>query len=122
MHELAGQSIDLAFRLLNEPTSGVPTDRPTPEGFGLYQNIPNPFGATTTIRFSLPAAAHARLEVFDVTGRVVATLVDESRPAGMNTVTWSGLDDAGRSVPPGIYFYRVVSGGNEMTNKMLYLK
>jgi hypothetical protein len=122
MHELAGHSINLAFRLLNEPSSGVPTDRPTPEGFGLYQNIPNPFGATTTIRFSLPAAAHARLEVFDVTGRVVATLVDESRPAGINTVTWSGLDDAGRAVPAGVYFYRVVSGGNEMTNKMLYLK
>jgi hypothetical protein len=121
-HPLGGESIDLAFRLMNEPTSGVPTDRPTPEGFGLYQNIPNPFGATTTIRYSLSVANHTRLEVFDVTGRVVATLVDEVRPAGMNSITWSGRDDAGRSMPAGIYFYRVVSGTNEMTNKMLYLK
>ena len=116
------QSLDLAFRLMNEPTSDVPTDGPIPEGFGLYQNVPNPFGATTTIRYSLPTAAHTRLVVFDVTGRVVTTLVDEARPAGINSVTWSGRDNAGRPVPAGIYFYRVVSGTNEMTNKMLYLK
>jgi hypothetical protein len=121
-HELYGQSIDLAFRLTNDPMSGVPDRDAEPEGFGLYQNVPNPFSASTTIRYSLTAESHVKLVVYDVEGRIVGTLVDETQSGGMKTATWSGLDDSGRQMPAGIYFYRLMSGSRMATQKMLYLK
>jgi hypothetical protein len=121
-HELAGHSIDLAFRLVTDPESGVPTHEIRMEGFGLHKNVPNPFSSSTQIRYELPASGHVALEIFDVTGRLVNTLVDEVQPEGLHAVPWSGRDHAGRKVPAGIYFQRLTSGEQTATQKMLYLK
>jgi hypothetical protein len=121
-HELAGESIDLAFRLYNDFTSGMPGEEAQPERFGLHQNIPNPFSGSTIIRYSLPAESHVRLVVYDVAGRAVRTLVDEVQTGGMRTATWSGTDDAGRQMAAGIYFYSLTSGQQQATKKMLYLR
>jgi hypothetical protein len=121
-HEYADSSIDLAFKLVTDPLSGAPTDREVPGALGLFQNVPNPFAGSTTIRYVLPSEGRANLEVFDVTGRLVAVLVDEPQSAGLKSVTWNGTDSRGRELPAGIYFYRLSTGSDARTMKMLLLK
>ena len=74
-----------------------------PQGFALLQNYPNPFNPSTIIPYQLPALTHVRLEVFNVLGQHVATLVDGEQPAGWHTVTWHGTDASGRAVAAGLY-------------------
>ena len=122
-HQWAGVSIDLAFRLFNDPESAAPADpRGREQSLRLYQNAPNPFGSATTVRYDLPVREHVRLEVYDVTGRLVSTLVDRVEEAGSHDVAWSGLDHAGRRVPAGIYFCTLSAGSDRVTRKLLYLK
>ncbi|MGB2884262.1 MAG: FlgD immunoglobulin-like domain containing protein, partial [Dehalococcoidia bacterium] len=122
-HPYAPQSIDLAFRLMNEPSSGIPEKEVLPEGFGLFQNVPNPFTSATSIRYNLPAGGgHVRLEIYDVTGRLVSTLVDDVREGGAHSVEWSGRNDAGRDLPAGIYFQRLSLDNQEISQKMLLMK
>lgn len=121
-HEWAGQSFDLAFKLVSDPNSGVPSEREVPDGLGLFQNVPNPFAGSTTIRFALPKAGHVKLEVFDVEGRLVSALIDGQRTAGIQSAVWEGRDAEGNSMPSGVYFYRLSHGSEEKTMKMLLLK
>jgi hypothetical protein len=88
----------------------------------LKGNFPNPFNPKTTIRFALPDEKAVKLEVFDVNGRKVATLLDENLGAGEHHVVWDGSDSAGRSLPSGLYFYRLDTGLERRTSKMLMLK
>ena len=89
----------------------------------LYQNRPNPFNPSTTISFSLPAECAVRLEVYDVSGRLVARLIDgERRSAGLNNVEWNGRDASGRTAVSGIYVYRLVAGKETISRKMVLLR
>ncbi len=103
---------------------GTPAEEPPlPASHALFQNHPNPFNPTTTIAFALPEAARVDLSVFDVTGRRVATLLDDDpREAGAHGVIWRGSDDAGRALAGGVYFYRLQAGDYLATKKMLLLK
>ncbi len=121
-HEMAGESIDLAFRLINDPASGVPSRPETPADIGLFQNMPNPFAGSTTIKYALPAAGHVKLEVFDVTGRLVSVLVDGPQAAGFQAVVWEGRDARGNEMPSGVYFYRLSLEDETRTMKMLLLR
>jgi subtilisin family serine protease len=85
----------------------------------LHQNIPNPFRATTAIRFALPANGRVSLQVFDVAGRLVSTLADGELPAGEHVVDWSGRNQYGEAMPIGMYFYRLIAPDFTETNKML---
>ncbi|MCK4631771.1 MAG: T9SS type A sorting domain-containing protein, partial [candidate division Zixibacteria bacterium] len=93
-----------------------------PDDYALYQNFPNPFNPTTTIRYALPADGHVRLEIINLLGQVVTMLVDEKRSAGVHTVDWDGRDGGNQSVASGIYFYRLVSGQYTANRKMVLLK
>jgi len=93
-----------------------------PERFCLYQNHPNPFNPATTIRFDLPAPAHARLDIFNILGQRVATLIDRDMPAGSHAVRWDGRDGNGRAVASGVYFYRLNAGTDVDKRKMILLK
>jgi flagellar hook assembly protein FlgD len=73
----------------------------------LGQNVPNPLASPTTIQFSIARATPVSIRVFDAAGRVVQELVNGSHDAGRYTVTWDGRDRRGRSLPPGIYLYRM---------------
>lgn len=97
-------------------------DRKIPVAFGLFQNAPNPFNPSTVIRFDLTQTAPVTMKVFDVTGALVATLVDTSLPAGHHRVVWMGKDDQGRTVPSGVYLYRIATGDHIETREMLLLK
>jgi hypothetical protein len=93
-----------------------------PVSFQLYHNYPNPFNPVTTIRYDLPDASQVKLEVYNVLGQRVATLVDESQEAGQHQVDWNSVDSDGRPVASGIYFYRLTADEYIETKKMMLLK
>ncbi len=93
-----------------------------PRQYALSQNYPNPFNANTQITFALPKAGNTRLDIFNVLGQKVSTLVNEYMSAGSKIVNWDGRDDRGVDVPSGIYFYRLSSLDFLQTKKMLLVK
>jgi len=101
--------------------SGV-EDGGLPTVLALNGNYPNPFNPMTKISFDLPRSTKVALEVFDLRGRKVQTLVSENLGAGRHAVIWNGTDSGGRQVSSGTYFYRLQADGSTMTNKMLLLK
>jgi hypothetical protein len=88
----------------------------------LKGNYPNPFNPKTTIRFAIPSAKDVKLEIFDVNGRRVAMLLDGNMDAGEHHVVWDGRDNAGKVLPSGLYFYKLNTGTEQRTSKMLMLK
>ena len=94
----------------------------TPKVFSLGQNFPNPFNPTTMIAYNLPTAADVKLEVYNVLGAKIATLVDLKQTAGSYKVNWNAMDDFGRPVSAGIYFYRIEAGNYSKTMKLLLVK
>jgi hypothetical protein len=94
-----------------------------PEAYALGNNYPNPFNPATTIKYALPEAGFVKLEVYNVVGQVVRTLVSEQQNAGRYAVQWNASDDSGYSLSSGIYFYRLQAGSSFLkVNKMLLLK
>jgi flagellar hook assembly protein FlgD len=94
-----------------------------PEAFALANNYPNPFNPATTIKYALPEASQVRLEVFNVVGQVVRTMVDAHQNAGRYVVQWDASNDNGVNLSSGIYFYRLqVEGSYLEVKKMLLLK
>jgi hypothetical protein len=94
-----------------------------PIEFALHPNAPNPFNPTTVIRYDIPHnGVVVRLHVYDIAGRLVRTLVNETQSAGRKSVTWDGRDDGGRSAASGVYFYRLTTPAFAKTQKMVLLK
>ncbi len=97
-----------------------------PRAFGMAQNYPNPFNPSTTIQYRIPAsvgeAVHVTLDVFDMRGRKVRTLVDADKAAGDYSIRWDGRGDRGEELASGIYLYRIKAGDFEETRRMLMLK
>jgi hypothetical protein len=121
-----GTNVDMgAYEYQGLPVMGVKYNPgPTlPKAFALYQNSPNPFNPTTVIRYDVPdEGTQISLRIYDVTGRLIRTLVDGSVPPGQQSVTWDGVDGHGNQVSTGIYFYRLQVGGTTLTKKMVLLK
>ncbi|MCY3738714.1 MAG: T9SS type A sorting domain-containing protein [Gemmatimonadaceae bacterium] len=92
-----------------------------PARFQLGSNYPNPFNPSTLIPYQLPAPMAVRLEVFNVLGQRVATLVDGEQPAGAHTAEWDATDAAGQAVGAGVYICRLSGGGAEITRPMLLI-
>lgn len=93
-----------------------------PVSYRIYQNYPNPFNPSTTIAFDLANAGHVRVEIFNVLGQQVRSIVNNQMPAGSYRVDWDGRNGSGGSVATGIYFARLVAGDYNGTTKMLLLK
>ena len=94
-----------------------------PTIFSLNQNYPNPFNPATTIRFGLPADAPVRLEVYNILGQYITTLIDGVyHTAGFYESIWDSRDASGRLVPSGIYIYRITAGNFIETKKMTLMK
>jgi flagellar hook assembly protein FlgD len=88
----------------------------------LEQNVPNPFNPSTQIVYTVRAAGlRVDLDVFDVRGRLVRTLVDGRPSSGRVVVVWDGRDDDGREAPSGVYFYRLTAGRTTVTRRMTLL-
>jgi hypothetical protein len=88
-------------------TGGAGTSRPLRTR--LSSVFPSPMASATTIRFEIARPGITRLQVFDVAGRCVRTLLHEPRLAGLHELSWKGDDEGGRSLPPGIYLVRLVA-------------
>ncbi len=93
-----------------------------PQQYELAQNYPNPFNPTTTIGFTTSDVGFVELKVYDIAGRLVKTLVSESREAGNYTVSWDATDDFGKTVTSGIYFYRIQTADFRQVKKMILMK
>jgi len=93
-----------------------------PLKFQLFQNYPNPFNPATTIRYQLPRSTKVILNIYNILGQRVKTLVDEVQTAGAKSVHWEGKNNAGQNVSSGIYIYRLQAGGKTFSRKMLLLK
>jgi formylglycine-generating enzyme required for sulfatase activity len=100
-------------------TVSVAHDQPMP--FTLQQNFPNPFNPTTTIPYSLSSSGHVRVDVFNITGQRIATLVNTHMAEGSHTTSWNGRDESGKAVGAGIYLYRLSSGEMSEARKMLLI-
>ena len=90
--------------------------------FRLEQNRPNPFNPVTTLAFELPASGSVELSVYNAAGKRVATLLDGHAEAGRRSVRWRGVDDAGRPVASGVYFFRLELDGETVSRKGVLLK
>ena len=88
----------------------------------LHQNAPNPFNPITTISFELDRNGPASIEIFDIAGRRVKTLLNQDLGAGNHHVMWNGRDDAGRTVASGVYVYRLKTANMELSRRMVLLK
>jgi hypothetical protein len=88
----------------------------------LYQNRPNPFNPSTSIDFYLPREARVTLSIYDVSGKLIRTLVDQPTRFGHHSAVWNGMDASGNQVSSGVYFYRLQTGKRVITKKMVVVK
>ncbi|HET9251865.1 MAG TPA: T9SS type A sorting domain-containing protein [Candidatus Eisenbacteria bacterium] len=101
-----------------EPVNGVPRH----ERAALSKIFPNPFNPSTTIEFSVPSSGPALVQIHDVQGKAVATVVRESLAAGVYRVRWDGRSDEGRELSSGVYFARLESPGGRDSKRLLMIK
>jgi len=107
--------------ILANPGTGI-DDGQVATKFDLLQNSPNPFNPKTSIAFTLPSERDVSLEVYDVSGRKVATLLKGTLPQGRHLVEWNGTRENGQRVASGVYFYRLIADDEEINRKMVMLK
>ena len=100
------------------PLAGLP-GLALPARFELGANYPNPFNPSTLIPYQLAASSHVRLEVFNLLGQRIATLVAGERSAGVYTALWDATDGSGQAVGAGVYLYRLTVGGDSQTGRMV---
>lgn len=115
-------AVDIVEEIVPQGPVGIGEAQQTPGGFFLEQNYPNPFNPVTTIRFYLPSAAPARLEIFNALGQRVRAYRDMPFQAGWREIRWDGKDDAGQPLAAGVYLYRISSGQYSATHKMILFK
>ncbi len=103
-------------------SDGPETSKPdVPTEFALHQSYPNPFNQGTVISFDLPAATMVKIQVVDLLGRIVQTILEQKRPAGFHKVIWDGHGQEGRELPSGVYFARVSSTEGMKAIKMILM-
>ena len=121
-HEVSGQNslkidavhIDYELSIGENPELPIRTE--------LLGNYPNPFNPETTIDFNVKAESHVSIDIFNIRGQKVRTLVDDFYGAGNHKAIWNGNDDTGRAVSSGIYFYRMNADGVSSTKRMVLMK
>lgn len=97
-------------------------NRGKPTGFAISQNYPNPFNQSTKIEFNLANSGFVSLNIYDLLGRKIQTLVNQHLSWGYKSVLWDGKDNSGNDVASGIYFYRLKVGDFCQTKKLVLLK
>jgi len=93
-----------------------------PSEFALGQNYPNPFNPETNIEFQVPQAGQVNIDIYNILGAKVKTLVAGYREAGFFTTHWNGTNEAGADVPSGVYFYRMIAGDYAVAKKMVMIR
>ena len=93
-----------------------------PKTFALNQNYPNPFNPATTVSYQLPKNENVVLDIYNITGQLIKSLVNEPKNAGNYRIQWNGTNESGQRVATGIYIYHLKAGSYEKTRKMVLLK
>ncbi|MFQ5865947.1 MAG: alpha-amylase family glycosyl hydrolase [bacterium] len=93
-----------------------------PAHFELFQNFPNPFNPSTSIRFEVPETTHLTLQIYNVLGQKIKTVIDGEEPAGEYVIQWNGKDELGRETASGLYILMLVAGSFVKSMKMVKLK
>jgi len=101
---------------------GVRVEENQPKAYSLLQNSPNPFNASTTISFTLPASSFTQLIIYNITGQKVRQLVAETMTAGIHNVMWDGMDDSGNAVSSGVYISQLSNGKLVANGRMVLMK
>lgn len=121
-------SVTLMKNILNSDPYVEPTDvtystlSPVPTDYSLMQNYPNPFNPVTSIKFTTPRRGRVTLEIFNVLGQKVRSLLDDDLSAGRHRVTFDGRDENGRVLASGIYLYRIQAGDFTQSRRMALIK
>lgn len=108
--------------ILKTSSTGIAENVQIPREFALYQNSPNPFNPTTSIRFDIPEQTHVKITIFDLTGRSVRTLLNGEKSAGVYRLIWDGRQDNGNPAAAGVYVYSLQTDRQIFNKKMLLLK
>ena len=113
----------LEFNASDQPVSvAIRNPNVIPKTYALRQNYPNPFNPSTNIVYELPVAAQVELEIYNVLGQKIRTLVNEEQPVGLYQVQWDGTDDYGVKVSTGVYVVVFKAGQFRESRKMMLLK
>jgi hypothetical protein len=100
----------------------ISVELPAPTSYSLSHNFPNPFNASTSFKYEIPKTTHVFIEVYNILGKKVKTLIDEDKDAGYYTVYWDGVDENGEGVVSGIYFYIISTEKFHATQKMIVVR
>ena len=111
-----------SIMVARDVVTGIGDVASLPTTFDISQNYPNPFNPTTTIKYQLPQVSDVRLQIYNVLGQRVRTLVNARVEAGYHQVVWDGLNEQGSAVASGVYIYRFEAGDYQKTMKLMLLK
>ena len=102
--------------------SQIQNEASMPGSYSLLQNYPNPFNSTTTLRYDLAGHSNVNIIIYDMLGREVKTLINQTQDTGFKSIQWDGTNDYGKQVSAGVYLYRIQAGEYMQTKKMVFLK
>jgi hypothetical protein len=112
----------MGFRVVIREQLDAKIETILPERFTLHQNYPNPFNPVTALRYDLPKNSLVTIIIYDMMGREVKTLINQTQDAGYRSVIWDATNDYGKPVSAGIYLYQIQAGEYISTKKMVLLK
>jgi len=116
-----GDTLTFEVPIFVQVVSAV-TESFAPEQFSLHQNYPNPFNPVTTLRYDLPENSLVNITIYDMMGRKVKTLLNQTQDAGYKSLIWDATNDYGKPLSAGIYLYQIQAGEYISTKKMVLLK
>ena len=109
-------------QIVFEATNATISKDNLPAGYALEQNYPNPFNPETRISFKLAEKSHVSITIYDMLGRNIKTLINQTQDAGYRSVIWDATNDYGKPVSAGIYLYQIQAGEYISTKKIVMLK
>ena len=112
---------DIGEFVLSREALGI-ADELLPDKFALHQNYPNPFNPVTTLRYDLPENSLVNITIYDMLGRQVKKLINQTQEAGFKSIIWDATNNYGKPVSAGVYLYQIQAGEFVQTKKMVLLK
>lgn len=120
--DFAGNESGYSSEVSSMVTSITNDDSRIPKKFGLNQNYPNPFNPTTTIRYQVPRSSDVKIDIYNLLGQKVRTLLNDRREPGFYEAVWDGRNDSGVQVGSGVYIYRMTAGDYTKVRKMILVR
>ena len=114
--------LNLILDLRNETVVHIQETSKLPNKFVIHHNYPNPFNPVTTLRYDLPEQANVNIIIYDMLGRQVKSLINQTQDAGFKSVLWNATNDNDKPVSAGVYLYKIQAGDFVQTKKMVLLK